>query len=182
MKCNHIVFFSFLCMCMIKKKTNVYLLVVKFLKIPMRILPSLLMWLYKIAFSGMSLNICDCIKWVVKCQTKCTIEESNIRSWQQRTSDVVDFVPSLTKDVHVECACEFSRIGSIQLRMGRWKKSMWKENKQWVIFDIWHIDFLIFAIAIKKKFQKILALKWQIKTVFFPLCAFYGFVIWFIVL
>lgn len=112
--CNHIVWFSFgaffslysfFCMCDNEKMERFYLLVVKFLKIPKRISPSQLMWQCKIAFLGMLPNTCGCIKWVVICQTQCMIEESNIRSWQQQTSDAVDFVPSLTNRIPFRFVC-----------------------------------------------------------------------------
>lgn len=64
-----------------RRKRNVYLLAAKISKIPAWILPLPSMSLYKIAFSRMSLSICDCIKSVVKCRTQCKIEGSNIRSW-----------------------------------------------------------------------------------------------------
>lgn len=124
-KRNHFVsfFYSLLCLCSHKKNRTYivmliraqkrkgkktkwfHLLVVKIWEIPTRISPSPLMWLCKIAFSRMSPNICDCIKWVVKCQMRCMIAGSSIRSWQQRTLDAVDFVPSSTVTVMCVCVC-----------------------------------------------------------------------------
>lgn len=107
-----------------------YLLVVEIWEIPTRISPSPLMLLCKIAFSRMSPNICDCIKWVVKCQMQCMIAGSSNRSWQWRTLDAVDFVPLLTVTVMFVCA-------------GREKKT---NNESISIFDI--LIFLVLSLSL----------------------------------
>lgn len=84
---------SFLCVLLM---LLLYLLAAEVWKIPMWILPSLLMWRCKIAFSKMSPNICDCIKSATECRMQCMIEGSSTRSWRQRTSDAGSFVPMMT--------------------------------------------------------------------------------------
>lgn len=73
-----------------------YSLVAKVLEIPMQIVPSLSMWLLRIAFLKMSPNIFACIKSAIICQVQCTIEQnSNHNRWWQ-TLDAVHFVPLMS--------------------------------------------------------------------------------------